>query len=161
MADRKKMSTAFAICILLLFASLGSFDLGMGLGYKSGYLTGFSKGTQMNVISTFTEIELAPNQTMVVITQPYSASVVNLSYSIAAVSPVVQKALTVKMSVYAFNTLIYSTDYTEFTTGIVKLTNANKTVFSIVFRANPKNVRTVVMDFPSGLYVTGNKLQIS
>ena len=157
MADRKKMALVFALCMLLLFASLGSFDLGMQLGYTSGHNT----APPSKLVSTYTEIELAPNQTMVVITQPYTISIVNLSYSIAAVSPDAQKHLTVEMTVYAFGNQIYTTGYTDFTTGDLRLTNANRTVFSIEFRANPKNIQPVVLDFPSGLYISGNSLKIS
>ena len=150
--EKRKFIVAMFIGIIIVVASAGFFEIGLEMGKTQGYNQGFSKGSESILLQTFTEIQLQPNQSFLVVTQPLASGSINLSYSFVVATPFSQPG-TVEMDVSALSLLVFSTGFCSGASGFVSInaTNINETPLNIIFKADSNNTSMVILDITTPL----------
>lgn len=155
MLNKRNLFVALAV-VIVISASIGFYELGHSRGEAAGYQKGFSNGFHSVLIQSYTMVDLAPNWTFLIVTLPFNANYVILDYSFYAVDPYIHNN-TVEMYINAPGTpVLFSTGYHSNDTGCVKLSTPNINTLNIMFKANPNNTGTVVLDFNNPLYLIFN-----
>lgn len=150
--EKRKFIAAVVITVIIVLASVGFFEIGLEMGKTRGYNQGFSKGSESILLQAFTEIQLQPNQSLLVVTQPLSSDSINLSYSFV-VATLSSQPGTVEMNVSALGHQVFSTGFCSGQSGSVSIdaTNINETPLNIVFKANSNNTSMVILDITTPL----------
>ena len=152
MVEIRKLIPAMVIGAIIVVASAGFFEIGLEMGKTQGYNQGFSEGSESILLQAFTEFQLQPNQSLLVVTQPLSSDSINVSYSLVVAEPFSQSG-TVEMDVSALSHLVFSTGFCSGASGSVSLnaTNSNETPLNIIFKANSNNTSMVILDITTPL----------
>ena len=149
MVETRNLIMAFAMTAIIIAASVGFFEWGMNKGDMKGYQNDFSNGKSSTIIQSFTQIQLQPNQSLLIITFPLPFDNIILSYSFFVGTPF-SKSGTVEMVVSALGHPVFSTGYRSNASGGVSI-NLNETELSIFFKANQNNTAMVVLEINSPL----------
>ncbi len=156
---KRDLIIASVVIVALISASVGFYELGLNQGKDLGYQNGFSQGSSSTIIQSFTQIQMLPNNTVLINTQPFSANNITVVYSFFVSGAVQNK--TVDMSVSAWEAsgpgkALFSTNYQSNDSGNVYLPANNLSQLVITFRASPHNSGTVDLVFNSPLRIVFN-----
>lgn len=147
-----------SLVVVIILSSFSFYELGFMEGNNAGYATGFSQGSSAKLISTFTEVKLAPNGTFYISPPPPKGNTVAIEYGIVAISSNGQNNVSADLVVVGGGSVIYNTGYHGSNEGIFQIYNATSYEFINIFiRANPQNSATITLEFNSPLqYIYGN-----
>ncbi|MHB1709048.1 MAG: hypothetical protein ACYCT2_06205 [Thermoplasmataceae archaeon] len=149
MVEKRNLIAAFAMTVIIVAASVGFFEWGMTTGLTKGYQNGFYEGKSSTIIQGVTEVQLQPNQSLLIATFPLPFDSIILSYSFVVATPFL-KTGTVEMNVSALGHLAFSTGYRSNASGYVSV-KLNETPLNIIFKANKNNTVMIVMEITSPL----------
>jgi hypothetical protein len=149
MVEKRNLIVAFAMTAIIIAASVGFFEWGMNIGETKGYQNGFSNGESSTIIQSLTQVQLQPNQSLLIITFPLPFNNIILSYSFVVVTPF-SKSGTVEMNVSALGHPVFSTGYRSNASGGVSI-KLNETELTIFFKANQNNTAMIVLEINSPL----------
>ncbi|MCL5782595.1 MAG: hypothetical protein M1476_01635 [Candidatus Thermoplasmatota archaeon] len=152
---KRNLLITSVVIVAVISASIGFFELGLNQGEAIGYQTGFSNGSNTILIQSLTQVELQANQTVTIVTQPFSANNINVYYSFVIADPYSQNA-TVEMSISASGHPLFDTGYHSTDSGNASLSTANLNVLTITFRANQNNGGPIILEFNSPLRISFN-----
>ena len=68
---KKSLLISFIVISLVIFASIGFFELGFSHGKTEGYNAGYFAGSNTILIQSGTQVQLQPNQTLTIVTLPF------------------------------------------------------------------------------------------
>ena len=156
---KRDLIIATVVTVALISASIGFYELGLNQGKDIGYQNGFSQGSSSTIIQSFTQIQMLPNNTVMINTQPFSANNITVEYSFF-VSGAGQNQ-TVDMSVSAWEVsgsgkALFSTNYKSNESGNVYLPAKNLSQLVITFTANPHNSGVIDLVFNGPLLILFN-----
>ena len=157
---KRDLILATAVTVALISASIGFYELGFNHGKDVGYQNGFSQGSNSVLIQAGTMIGLKQNSTVIINVLPFFLPYnVTLVYSFYVVNPPGQNE-TVDMTIYGVDDsgssqLLFNTGYLNNDSGIKPLYTKNIEP-EIIFKANPNNNATAVLQFTTPLRLMFN-----
>ena len=161
---KRDLILATAVTVALISASIGFYELGFNHGKDVGYQNGFSQGSNSVLIQAGTMIGLKQNSTVIINVLPFFLPYnVTLVYSFYVVNPPGQNE-TVDMTIYGVDDsgspqLLFNTGYLNNDSGIKPLYTKNFEL-EIIFKANPNNNATAVLQFTTPLRLMFNEYSI-
>ena len=152
---KKSLLISFIVISLVIFASIGFFELGFSRGKTEGYNAGYFAGTNTILIQSGTQVQLQPNQTLTIVTLPFSASNTDVYYSFVIGGPYSLNA-TVEMNVSSPGHTLFGTGYIHPIDSVssTSLSTTDVNVLNLIFRANPNNKGLIVLEFNSPLRIS-------
>ena len=152
MWSKRHLLIVFGVIVIVVSASIGFFELGLSRGETEGYNAGYFAGLNAILIQSGTQVQLQPNQTLTIVTLPFSASNTDVYYSFVISGPYSLNA-TVEMNLSSPGHTLVGTGYIHSMNSVssLSLSTTNVNVLTIMFRANQNNNGPTVLEFNSPL----------